>query len=832
MFNPTWLFVGVVYAAAVWFARRASQMADRRSQIAEETDQLPPSAIRRLPSIPIRVAVFFYAIVFVFLYLPLTQDYVNLPVDFLKTLPPWAHIVRDHHSSNGMMNDTVLQIVPWANQVREAWRSLTPPLWNDLSASGYPLLANPQSSALSPLRILALPLSLAHAMTAEAAMKILAALTFTYLFCRRRGYSELASTIGAVAFGFSTFIIVWLHFPLITSACLLPAVLYMVDLLAEKITYKRFVAAAVVWAALLFGGHPETAAHTFFLALLYALWIAFVERSTVNVKRFWVTLGAALAVAALLAAPLLAPFAEALTKSKRYQELQANPPGVLVPFSDFPSFIAMVQPHFFGEIPHEAVWGPAHPESITAFAGFLGVAAWFAILANVIATRAWRSREFFFVLATLLVLGIVMSWPGVREVFHFVFRLAANARLRLLLALLLAVQTAAMVDLIERGKRVAVLTGIAAASALLLYLFATADFANAYRRDTALLAMFPSMIVLVLAVIAAFARKRDLVLMLLLVAVIAELWKIDRDWNPTISEKWMYPRIPILQKMDSLLANAPPNQPSRMVGAGPAFFPNLNGVYGYEDIRPHDPMANGRYIGVLRLVTSYDSDDYFARWTDYQTRFLDYLNVRYVMTPWMGELPGPRYELIYDGRDGRIFENHDVLPRFFPVRNVIIDFNDDSYYRRLRTLDEWSDTALLDKLELENRQMHDDFFRARPPTAPIATSEILEAKPTQYRLHVKAPRYSLIVSSIPWWPGWKVERNGARVEPIRVNGAFLGFAVPPGELDVRVWYDPWTFKYGAIVSGLTIVALFGVRQRKLPLSNAAAELRRRGPAAA
>jgi uncharacterized membrane protein YfhO len=72
---------------------------------------------------------------------------------------------------------------------------------------------------------------------------------------------------------------------------------------------------------------------------------------------------------------------------------------------------------------------------------------------------------------------------------------------------------------------------------------------------------------------------------------------------------------------------------------------------------------------------------------------------------------------------------------------------------------------------------------------------------------VKSPRYSLVVSSVPWWPGWKAERNGARIDPIRVNGAFLGFAVPEGEMDVRVWYDPWTWRLGVIASLATVIAL-------------------------
>jgi hypothetical protein len=286
-------------------------------------------------------------------------------------------------------------------------------------------------------------------MTFEAAMKILIALTFMFLWCRRRGYSEIASVIGAVAFGFSTFIIVWLHFPLITTACFVPAVFYLIDLLAERFTYPRFVAAAAVWAVMLFGGHPETASHTFFIAFLYVLWIVAVER--VAKWRLFLTLGGAMAVAGLLAAPVLAPFAEAVTKSKRYQELKANPLGPEAPFSDWPSTLVLLQPEMFGEIPFEA-WGPIHAESITGFAGFLGIAAWFALLAHALVgsrrsavgggdvlpptadcrppTSPWRSREMFFVIATVIVLGVILAWPGVSDVFHVVFEKCGGARNR------------------------------------------------------------------------------------------------------------------------------------------------------------------------------------------------------------------------------------------------------------------------------------------------------------------------------------------------------------------------------------------------------------------
>jgi uncharacterized membrane protein YfhO len=260
--------------------------------------------------------------------------------------------------------------------------------------------------------------------------------------------------------------------------------------------------------------------------------------------------------------------------------------------------------------------------------------------------------------------------------------------------------------------------------------------------------------------------------------------------------------------MDELKAKE--KEPFRISANSATLFPNTAAVYGLEDVRAHDPMANGRYITLLTKTTGYDAANYFAEWKDWDNRIVSFLNVKYVITSWRGELP-PRFRIIYEGNDGRIFENTEVLPRFYAVRNVVGIFDDDEFDRRLRTFDDWHNTALLDSLELESQQMHDDFFHPRPADSPRAVAKIVEASPTSYRIHVKAPRWSLVASSVPWWPGWKVERNGVRIEPIRVNGAFLGFAVPEGELDVRVWYDPWTFRIGTIVSLATLLALIAYR---------------------
>jgi hypothetical protein len=521
--------------------------------------------------LPRRVAVFFYLLVFVFFYPILTQDAVHTPAGVLNV----------------------------AHQVRESWRS--------------PLLANPQSATFSPLRILGLPLSLAHALSFEAAMKVLIALTFTFLWCRRRGSSELASATGAVVFGFWPFFIARQHDPLFAAACLVPAVFYVFDNLVERVTYARFVALSLAGAAMLLCGHPRTALLTAAFAMLYSS------------KRLLPLIGASV-VAAFLAAPFLAPFADAVRHAS--------------PQSD---------------------WG-----------------------------------------------------------------------IRVFLVFLLAALTAYAID--------------------------------------------------------RFLRDRIVPQMLLLVAVIAALW------IPAPSAR-IERKTPMLHALDELTKKE--KAPFRIAGNAE--------TYAYEDVRVDGSMATTRYIGLL---------SHFARWPDFEHPLLDYLNVRYVITPANGTLP-PRFHPRYDGPDGRICENTEVLPRFFAVRNIMIDFRDASFANRLKEHRDWGQTALLETLDVESPQQRDDFFKPRAADAPIAVAEIRDAKLADYRIHVRAPRWSLVVSSIPWWPGWKVERNGTRIEPMRVNGAFLGFAVPPGELDVRVWYDPWTLRLGAILSAATLAALvaYGVRHK-------------------
>jgi len=707
--NFTWLYVAALYALAIALARRV---------------------------VPWRVAVLFYALTLAFLFRPMTGPYNNVAPDILKAVWPWQEPGFDKYSvSNFELQDVMFQLGPWAEQVHDQWRTGHVPLWNDLAGCGMPLLANMQSAALSPLRLVTIPLPLTYALTAEAAMKILIALTFTFLYCRRR-YDEWPSILGAIAFGFGTFILSWLHYPIGASAAFLPAVLYAIDLLAEKRTFARFVFAASLGPLLVSQGHPESVAHIAFIATAYALATA---------PRAWKRLFAAAIVSALLAAPILAPLLEALPLTERYQDLQRTSHRDGTAFSDFKSLALLVHPRMYGEHPG-VFWGPAVTEAVSGFCGILGIAAWFGMLAR------WRRNnryEIFYLVASALLFLWLADTPIISVPLRDLFSIALNARLRLPFSFFLAIQSAALVHYARNEKRPMIVAVVAAAVAL-AYVMLRTHFPDPGERHFAVVTLIPSVAVLV---VAALFRKRPALIAL---AVYVELFATSAAWNPVQRGVELYPHTPMINTLLRLQTS----EPYRIAGIGAPLFPNLNVPFGLADVRTHDPMANGRYMRLLRTTRNWDAKAYYEKWSDSDSPLLDFLNAKWILAE-----PGvnlARFRLVYDGNDGRIFENTHAMPRFF------------------------------------SHEAHVDITKWRGDS---------------YELHVDAPREAEVASSVAWWPGWRVTHNGTTLRPRILYGAFLGFTIPPGTGTVRVRFAPMSFWGGVAVSLLTIGVLVIIRAR-------------------
>jgi hypothetical protein len=794
--NLTFLYVAALYAIGVWLVRRAGL------------------------ELPRRIALLFYLLVLVYLWRPLTRDVTIIAGDVVRLAAPWSELyapnrppVSKFEVSNANLQDVTMQIAPWAHQVREAWRSFEIPLWNAAAGGGYPLLANGQSTPLSPLRLVTLPLPFAYAYTAECALKLLIALVLTFLFCRRR-YSTEASVLAAIAFSFSTWMLIWLQFPIAGASALLPGVLLAIDLLLERVTRKRILGASLIFAVTVLTGQPETVFQVGMFAGVYGLWVALIERR--QMRPLLAIAGASL-IAALLASPFLVPFAEAALRSQRLADVRETPEMTVSPLPPFDSAVLLLQPRFFGQLPTERPWGAVYNESICGFAGVLAIVCAIAAPIFIVRGRRWRERETLYVLALVICTGVVLNWPIVAEVFHKVAGMAPSGRMRFGICWFAALLVAPVVDWSRRESRLPLLIGTLAVAATMFGLLRSVDFPSKGHYDAAVYALVPSLAMLLVIVLECCSRSYSFRMFeprtniqklwlrpqhsILAVFLILDLWLAASHWDPRLPLRELYPATPLISTLKQL--HARDTQPFRILGIGSQIYPNTNAMYGLDDVRVHDPMAFHAYEKFLQTMTGWEPRSYYEKWTDPDASVIDFLNAKYVITEPGRELAMPRYQQHYTGRDGRIYENRHVLPLFFGVRQVLPG-------GELRTHTDWRYTAIVSRLP---RRYLDEL--SQPWTGDDTRVEIARKGVSKYTLRIHAPRTTLIVSSIANAPGWRA--GGFPV--VDVNGPFLGFVVPRGEHVVNVVYRPLSFFIPAILAVITLVVISVMMLRARPPQN-------------
>jgi hypothetical protein len=801
--NLTFLYVAALYAIGVWLVRRAGL------------------------ELPRRIALLFYLLVLVYLWRPLTQDVTIIAGDVVRLAAPWSELhapgrppVSKFEVSNANLQDVTMQIAPWAHQVREAWRSFEVPLWNATAGGGYPLLANGQSTPLSPLRLVTLPLPFAYAYTAECALKLLIALVLTFLFCRRRSSVE-GSVLAAIAFAFSTWMLIWLQFPIAGASALLPGVLLAIDLLLERVTRKRFVGAALMFAVTVLAGQPETVFQVGMFAGAYGLWVALIER-----RQVWplLSIAGASLVAVVLASPFLVPFAEAALRSQRLADVRETPEMTVSPLPPFDSAVLLLQPRFFGQLPTERPWGAVYNESICGFAGVLAIVCAIAAPLYIVRGRRWRERETLYVLALVICTGVVLSWPVVAEVFHKVAGMAPSGRMRFGIVWFAALLVAPVIDWSRRESPVPLLIGTLAAAATMFGLLRGVDFPTRGHYDAAVYALFPSLAMLLAIVLDCCSRSYSFRMFprgtniqrlwlrpqhsktivssaILGVFLVLDLWLAASHWDPRLPSHALYPETLLISTLKQL--HARDTAPFRILGIGSQIYPNTSAMYGLDDVRVHDPMAFHSYEKFLQTMTGWEPRSYYEKWTDTDASVIDFLNAKYVITEPSRELATPRYEERYAGRDGRIYENRNVLPLFFGVRHVLPG-------GELRSHTDWRYTAIVSRLP---RRYLDEL--SQPWTGDDARVGIERKGVSKYTLRIHAPRTTLIVSSIANAPGWRA--GGFPV--VDVNGPFLGFVVPRGEHVVNVVYLPLSFFIPAILAVITLVVMSVMMLRTRPPQN-------------
>jgi len=702
------------------------------------------------------------------------------PASALSAVPPWegaAGPVVGEGGGNSLLRDVTYQIQPWLLFTRRELRAGRLPGWNPFQFAGSPFWGNGQSAPLFPLHLLfaALPLQLGFVLLPW--LRLVIGGCGVWMLGRELDLGPPAALLAALSFALAGMPVSFALFPMGNALALVPWVLWAVERLAAAATAASSTGPAGVTTAgplataigglaaaaglQLLAGHPETAAHTALLSLLYL-----AVRGAARQGAAFLGWAAGWLGGAALAAVQLLPLALLLPATARWQVPPAGAEPPLRLLLEQP--LRLVLPELYGHPAHGTWWGPFNYSATAVYAGALALPLAAAGLARCRRDRRWLALA----VAAAFAFAAAYHWPGVRDLLGALPVIGRAAHHRLLFGVELgaALLAGAGCDEWLAGRGRGILAGGAAAAALLAAAWAL------HRGAWAAHGLLCTEAGWTAAVAAA-------------VLLLALSLRLDRGWRFRLA-----PLLPALALCDLLAAHGainpglplarlyPPTgavrflarQPGRVAGTGEALRPNAAMVYGLYDLRGDDPVKLVSYEAVYRRFAAGDPV-YFQPITQWSSPWLDRLGLRWVVAG-PGEAPrATDWRLAYAGADARVYERPTALP----------------------------------------------LVRWAPPVAAAAVLPpgltVLRREPGRWEIgwHSAEPRLLVVAES--WAPGWRALVDGQPRPVEAAAGALLGVRLGPGSGRAELRYRPPGLLAGAWISAaalLVLVVLASTRVRR------------------
>jgi len=735
------------------------------------------------------------------------------PADLYAAADPWRSLAESRHEAipvrNPILSDLAFANLPWRAAVREALVNGRAPLWNRFVLCGTPLLGAAQAGVLHPSTWLGVWLPLPLSWTFSCAFTLFLGFLAAYLFFADLGLGVPAALVGAAGWGLSTSVVFWNGWSVGPSTATLPLLLLGVRRLARDADRRAVAITAAALVLSLYGGHPESFFHGAAVAAVWLAWELAPRDRRAVARALAAALGAGL-LALALSGPQLLPLLEAIPRSAEYRARRealasARPTQAVSSGEAARRLLPDLLPFAFGIYGKSPV-DPGRGDGSGMPLGYAG-AVLFPLAAAALAAPRGSLPRGRAILAAFAAAGLAYgaSAPGLMHVTERLpgFALALNHRLVFLAGLGLsglAALGAQRLASAPRERRRAAIVALAcgavllAAAALARPVFAARSLPR--RFVVSHLAMETAPVALLAAAAAVPAVPMAPAALTLLVA---QRFLEMRGTYPTLPSSSLRPDLPTLAALPA------GSDPGRVAGTGSVLRPNGGALYGLEDARGYESLVLDRFADTYPIWCVPQAAS-FNRVDELASPFLSALNVRWAIAAPEDEAPRGWVEQAR-GPEMSVFENPAALPRaFVPARLRRVP----DARRRLE----------------EMRGARD--FRAQawlssgegPPEEPNGPAALaLRASGNDLILLADAPRRTLVATSIADWPGWTARDASGAVLPVEtVDHAFVGVWVPAGRSELRLSYEPRSYRAGLLslaagVAACVAAALIGRRPR-------------------
>jgi hypothetical protein len=736
------------------------------------------------------------------------------PADLYYGHDPWKNVAAEHgvaKIANPILSDLAFANLPWRAAVRESLLHGRFPFWNRFVLAGNPLLGATQAAIFHPSTWAGIFLPVPLSWTFSCAYTLFLALLCGFLFFFDFRVRPLPALIGALGWGFSTYLVFFDGWSVGTALASFPLLLLGLRRIAPgRANGVRLTVAALLLS--LAGGHPEALLHSVAAGSLYFLWELAGHR-----RRFARAIGSAVVagvLAFLLAGPQLFPLLEAIRNSAEYRSRQsalssATSSQSVSAGEAAARLLPAVLPFAHGIYGKSSVQTERNDASgmPLAYAGAVLFALaiygllWRPKSAEARRAKAERGRSIFlaFFIAGLL---FGASAPGLIDLVTRlpVFALALNYRLVFLAGLGLAGLAAFGTERICRQESWGGLAAISAAvlaSLVAIFFLSQGVFRERALPDSFVRGSFAweiAPVALLGAAALLLARRRRGMLLSVLVLVAAQRAGEMFAVYPTLPAGTLAPALPQLAKL-------PAGETWRIAAVGDVFRPNGSALYGLEDVRGYESLLLDRFADTFPLWSKPQAAS-FNRVDDLTRPFLSFLNARFAIAPPAATVPRGWKEFSR-GREMAIFENPKALPRAFAPKEIRFETDSAKTLSAMAAASDFSEAAWIASAGGAERG-----------NGPADTA-VSSAGP-DLLVSVKASGPVFIATSVPDWPGWTVKSGDRRIPLVRTDHAFVGFWLGAGRQMVRLSYRPFSFFYGlaSFAAGLVVAVAFVLRRRR------------------
>lgn len=685
------------------------------------------------------------------------------------------------------------------------------PFWNPYIFSGNPHLANFQSAVFYPLNFLYLILPQMVAWSLLIFLQPLLAATFTYLYLSDLKLPKTAVFLGSFSFGFSGYIITWSQ-----EAMALGHSVIWLPLALVGIERKKYWITVLAISFSILAGYLQT---TIYICLLIISYAFFRKTNPKSILYFCI-------VPILLCAIQIIPSTESFFLSVRpTAQIEYVFNTYLLPLNHL---IKSAVPDIHGNPGSGNYFGTGSYNETSLYIGLPPLI--FAIYAIV---RNKKPLVFFFATTASLSFLLTSNFPFIRWLLHLPVPLIPTfqpSRILILTTFSLSVLAAlGLSSWLTEKKHPKIIAIICMVIGVLITLelakikssFSIRDFLVATKNSFLAIGILGAILGLAL-----LPLRKLLIPGALVLTVISQLYFFNK-YLSLGNKEFLYPCIPIweyLQKNSSSY--------SRFVSFGNQILGNFSVPYEIPTAEGYDPIFSKRYGQLVFAARDFmkgklTEDLPRIEVTMSQLRATDSGKITESMIENFPRLRllsllGVKNILYFDSSTApSILETYEIFPpKLFTPIAVINGWQIYEYKNALpriflagKYIVETDDQKIIDKIFDPNFDLQTTLILEKPLPLDIQPS-LGNARITTYQankviISAQTQTPQLLFLSDNYYPGWKATINNKPTEIYRTNYSFRSVLLPPGNHEITFYYDPKSFKIGAIITLTTIIIVGG-----------------------